>query len=119
MQLIMKTPQRSFGRVRVVVLNETVCDAEVGEIRFMVSLEKEATGVAMENGPQLKYARKGCLAIFVVFFVIRKVVAVANAGEPISIVLIPVNRSDETIFQGNGGAPAQFGFHFLAIQSIT
>jgi hypothetical protein len=48
----------------VVVLNEGIRDAEVGELRFVVGFDEEAARVAMNERSQLKYARKGCLDSF-------------------------------------------------------
>src|SRR5258708_2818815 len=64
MQLVVKATQRSFGRTRVVVLDESIADAQVGELRLMVGFDEEAAGVAINYWTQLKDARKGCLDSF-------------------------------------------------------
>jgi hypothetical protein len=45
----------------MVVLNEGIRDAEVGELRFVVGFDEEAARVAMDDRSQVKHARKGCL----------------------------------------------------------
>ena len=60
-ELVVKTAQGSIARMRMVVLNEGIRDAEVGELRLMESFDEEAARVAMNNRPQLKHARKRCL----------------------------------------------------------
>jgi hypothetical protein len=45
----------------MVILNKRIRDSEVGKLRLMEGLDKEAAGVAMNNRPQLKHAWKRCL----------------------------------------------------------
>jgi hypothetical protein len=45
----------------MVVLNEGIRDAEVGEFRLVVGLDEETARVAMDDWTQLKHAWKGCL----------------------------------------------------------
>jgi hypothetical protein len=45
----------------MVVLEEGVRDAVVGELRLVVGFSEEAARVAMDNGPQLNHAWKRCL----------------------------------------------------------
>jgi hypothetical protein len=45
----------------MVVLNEGIRDAEVGELRSVIRFDEKAARVAMDNWSQLKHTGKRCL----------------------------------------------------------
>ena len=45
-QLVMETTQRSFCGARLVVLDETIVDAEAGELLLVVRLQEKASRIA-------------------------------------------------------------------------
>ena len=53
LQLIMKTAQRPFPGTRVVILNEAIVDAQLGEPRAMVGLYEKSASIPQDLRTQL------------------------------------------------------------------
>ncbi len=57
--------------------------------------------------------------MFVVFRIVRAVFSIANAIEPVSILLVPLDGPLKAGFEGNLWSPAEFILYLLAVQSVT
>src|ERR1700735_1823421 len=59
------------------------------------------------------------IAVHVILFVVREVVALANARHPIRIALVPFDRLTQSFLERNGRLPAEFLFHLCAIEGVA